>query len=363
MPYDAPSPGAADVDESAAAMTVRPSQAAAPAALSRVKQLVDPALRAVVDELADERMRRIAGYQMGFWDADGTLTPGHSGKAIRPTLTVLAAEAASGNPECGVPAAVAVELVHNFSLLHDDIMDRDVQRRHRPTGWVAFGEGQAILAGNAMLVAAVETLVRADPRHDRTVAVLLDSVQRLISGQSADIALEQRNDADLAEVLEMETGKTAALISCSMATGAISGGASDGAVEHVRRAGELIGLAFQLVDDVLGVVGDPAVTGKSDSSDVRAGKRSVPIVAALNAGLPESAELRELFAAGPPEAHETVRRAVRLIEAAGGVAWAENRAEQLLGEALAELAAAELPNRAAVEEMAELARYLVRRDR
>jgi geranylgeranyl diphosphate synthase type I len=262
-----------------------------------------------------------------------------------------------------VPAAVAVELVHNFSLLHDDIMDRDVERRHRPTGWVAFGEGQAILAGNAMLVAAVDVLVRTDPAHERTVRVLLDSVQRLISGQSADIALEQSNDAQLADVLDMEHGKTAALMSGSLMLGALAGGAAEAAVEHLYRAGEAVGLAFQLIDDVLGVVGDPSVTGKSDSSDVRAGKRSAPIVAALRAGTPESARLEKLFADGPPESDDAVRAAVELIEAAGGVAWAEGEAERLLGEALDELAAADLPNHGARDEIADLARYLVDRDR
>src|SRR3954451_10795065 len=268
---------------------------AAPPDLARVKRLVDPALRRAVDLLADDRMRRIAGYQLGWWDEEGRPTPGHTGKAIRPTLAVLAAEAASGDPGLGVPVAVAVELVHNFSLLHDDIMDGDVERRHRPTGWVAFDEPQALLASNAMLVAAVETLVREDRHSGRTVAVLLDAVQRLISGQSADIALEQRNDVHLPDVLSMECGKTAALLSASLTAGALAGGADDEAVEPLRGGGEPVGLAFQLVDDVLGVVGDPAATGKSASSDVRAGKRSAPIVAALGSGLRESNELAELL--------------------------------------------------------------------
>src|SRR3954447_9146242 len=209
---------------------------AAPPALARVKQLVDPALRRAVDLLADDRMRRIAGYQLGWWDEEGRPTPGHTGKAIRPTLAVLAAEAASGDPGLGVPVAVAVELVHNFSLLHDDIMDRDVERRHRPTGWVVYGDGQTILAGNALLVAAVEVLATA-PRPERCIEVLLSAVQRLISGQSADLALEQSDDADLETVLEMERGKTSALISCALNLGAICGGASDGAIAHPLRAG------------------------------------------------------------------------------------------------------------------------------
>jgi geranylgeranyl diphosphate synthase type I len=344
-------------------MTARLQRAETPAAIGRVKKLVDPALRAAVARLPDERMRRVAGYQMGWWDADGSPSATGGGKAIRPTLAVLAAEAAGGAPERGVPAAVAVELVHNFSLLHDDIMDRDVERRHRPTGWVVFGEGQAILAGNAMLTAAVETLMADGPHSDDTVPVLLSTVQLLIGGQSADLALEQRTDAGLAEVLDMERGKTAVLIACALTTGALSAGAPPEAVAALRRVGEFVGLAFQLVDDVLGVVGDPSVTGKSASSDVRAGKRSAPIVAALQAGTAQSAELAALFEAGPPENDDDVDRAVALIEAAGGVGWASDEAERQLARALQELDAAGLPNAAGVAEIADVVRYLVRRDR
>jgi geranylgeranyl diphosphate synthase type I len=344
-------------------MTARLERVDVPPAIARTRGLVEPALRAAVERLPDERMRRVAGYQLGWWDHEGTATPATGGKLIRPTLALLGAEAASGSAEEGVAAAVAVELVHNFSLLHDDIMDRDVERRHRPTGWVAFGEGQAILAGNAMLTAAVEMLVEHGANSDRTVPELLSTVQRLIAGQSADLALERRSDAGLAEVLEMEMGKTAALISGSLTVGALCADASDQVLEQLRAFGDFVGLAFQLVDDLLGVVGDPAVTGKSDSSDVRAGKRSVPVVAALRAGTPESDQLAALLDAGPPESDDDVARAVQLIDAAGGIAWTSDEAERLLGQALNELRSAGLPQVRAVEELCEVARYVVGRDR
>lgn len=140
---------------------------AVPDALGRARALVLPAMRAAVEQLGDERMRRVSGYHLGWLDAAGNEVDGGSGKAVRPALAVLSAQAAGGSAEDGVAAGVAVELVHNFSLLHDDIMDRDVERRHRPTGWVAFNEPQALLAGNAMLVAAVETLVRDDRQSGR----------------------------------------------------------------------------------------------------------------------------------------------------------------------------------------------------
>jgi geranylgeranyl diphosphate synthase type I len=116
--------------------------------LDELKRVVEPALRASVEAIADEQMRLIAGYQLGWNDEFGNATDA-GGKAIRPALAVLSAQAVTGSPDAGIAPAVAVELVHNFSLLHDDVMDRDIERRHRKTGWVAFGEAQAILAGSA----------------------------------------------------------------------------------------------------------------------------------------------------------------------------------------------------------------------
>ena len=339
-----------------------PTDRQAPAAIARCRALVEPALRAVLDGFGDERMRLVAGYQLGFWDAAGVPSPDASGKAVRPALVLLAAEAVGSPPEVGIPAAVAIELVHQFSLLHDDIMDRDVERRHRPTGWVAFGEGPAILAGNAMLTAAIETLVTDDPSCSSTVPMLLRTVAELIDGQSADLALEGDDTAGIDEVLAMEEGKTAALIAGAMALGALAAGAGADAVDLLARVGRQVGIAFQLVDDVLGVVGDSSVTGKSASSDVRAGKRSAPVVAALNSGTAEGEQLIELLAGGAPETDADVARAVALIAGAGGIEWASRRAEELLDEALATLAtlATDGPRNS---DLVRVAEYLVRRDR
>jgi len=339
---------------------VAPAGPALPAAIGRVRTLVEPELRAAVAGLDDELMRRIASYQLGWCDADGNPTDA-GGKAVRPTLVVLAAEAVGGAAAVGLPGAVAVELVHNFSLLHDDIMDRDVERRHRPTGWVAFGEGQALLAGNAMLTAAVEVVSRRSAHAERALPSLLDTVQLLISGQSADLALEQRPDATLDDVLEMENGKTAALIAGALSLGAIAAGGDEATVARLHEVGRLVGLAFQLVDDLLGIIGDPGVTGKSASSDVRAGKRSVPVVAALRSGTAAGDQLAEFLRPGPPETDDAVARAVELIEAAGGVRWADEHARQLLEQALDQLAGVGLPHRQAVAELEEMARFLVHR--
>jgi geranylgeranyl diphosphate synthase, type I len=332
-----------------------------PDVLARCRDIAEPAMRTAVSTLADERMRLIASYQLGWCDADGIAT--HSGgKAIRPALAILSSEATLGSAYAGVPGAVAVELVHNFSLLHDDVMDRDLVRRHRPTGWVAFGEGDAILAGTAMLTLAVEVLVGTGIEGRRSLPHLLSATQLLISGQSRDLFLEGRDAVTLEDVLEMQAGKTAALLACSASIGALAAGAPEHIVTGLETFGRELGFAFQLVDDVLGVVGDPGRTGKSSSSDVRAGKRSAPIVAALMSGTPAGVRLAELLADAPLEDEADVALATALIQESGGLDWAVSEADARLERALA--AIDELPlAEPAASELAAVASFIVERDR
>ncbi len=332
-----------------------------PEVLGRVRGLVEPALRAALGRLRDDRMRLIASYQLGWCDADGRPVEGGGGKAIRPTLAVLSAEAGGGASADGIPSAVAVELIHNFSLLHDDVMDRDLERRHRPTGWAAFGEGQAILAGNAMLTAAVEVLVRDGEAGARALPCLLESTQWLISGQSDDLLFESSDAVTLDDVLRMEAGKTGALLSCAACIGALSVQAPASVVDALAGYGLDLGMAFQLVDDILGITGDPAVTGKSASSDVRTGKRSAPVVAALTGGTEASRRLAALLVDGPPTTDEDVALAAKLIEEAGGIEWAANEADTRLVSALQRLEGLPIPPRPAAE-LAQLGRYVVNRD-
>jgi geranylgeranyl diphosphate synthase, type I len=341
-----------------------------PPVLGRARALVVPALRAAVDRLDGEYMRKIAAYHLGWLDAQGQPVSGDGvgGKAIRPTLAVLSAEAGGGSASDGVAAAVAVELVHNFSLLHDDIMDRDVERRHRPTAWVVFGEGQAILAGNAMLTAAIDVLVRDGAAGQRSLACLLSAVESLISGQSADLALgnlgsgEEVDTITTAEVLAMEAGKTAALLACSASIGAIAVGAPAPVADGLASYGYELGMAFQLVDDILGITGDAATTGKSSSSDVRAGKRSAPIVAALTSGTAASKLLARLLADGLPTSDDDVTYATKLIDEAGGLDWAAQEADRRLALALGHLENTAAPA-GTTSDLAALARYVVERDR
>ena len=333
---------------------------AAPPAIDRAKELVVPALREAVGRL-DPRIALIAGYQLNWNDEHGAPIEHRGGKALRPTLALISAEAAGGTAADGVPAAVAVELVHNFSLLHDDLMDRDLERRHRPTGWTVFGDGQAILAGNAMLTAAFEALLADGLAGVRALPCLTRAVQQLISGQSDDLAFEGAATLSLADVLRMEAGKTGALLACSASIGAVAAGAPARVADGLAQYGAELGTAFQLVDDILGIDGDPEVTGKSSSSDVRTGKRSAPVVAALASGSGAGRRLGELLAKGPPASEADVELATRLIVEAGGLDWAAREADDRLARALHHLDALNLPS-APLNELVTLARYVVDRD-
>ncbi|MBK1782791.1 polyprenyl synthetase family protein [Prauserella cavernicola] len=331
-----------------------------PAEVTATQVLVQPALREAVDRLRPP-MRRLVTYHLGWTDERGhAVDGGDGGKALRPAIALLAAEAVRVSPEAALPGAVAVELVHNFSLLHDDVMDGDLERRHRPTVWRQFGTPAAILAGDALLTLAMDVLDRAaDPAATRC---LTTTVQDLIVGQSQDVEFEQRVDVSVAECLEMAEGKTAALMRCAAEVGALLGRASPVAAELLAEFGRCLGMAFQLVDDLLGIRGHPEVTGKPVLADLRIRKKSVPVVAALGSGTADAAVLRELYRRPEPPTEEELRTMAQLIERSGALDWTRDRAQGYVAEARACLdrLGPPVPIHAA---LSELTRFVVERDR
>jgi geranylgeranyl diphosphate synthase, type I len=347
-----------------------------PAGVATARDLVGPAMAAAVARLSPE-VRTVAAYHLGLAGlngqapehapvaGDGTAVtgpapadgraaggsqspgakPGGSGKALRPALALLSARAALAAPERGVPAAVAVELVHNFSLLHDDIMDGDTERRHRPTAWTVYGVGAAILAGDAMLALAQDILLEEKaPQSPWAARCLSAAVQRLIAGQGADLAFERRDDVTLAECQEMAGDKTAALMACACSIGAIHVGAPPAIAMGLAGFGAHAGLAFQLTDDLLGIWGSPAVTGKPVRSDLRTRKKSLPVVAALQSGTSAAAELSALLRREDQLSEEDLARAAGLVEEAGGKQWTENEAAAQLAAAHQCLAETPMPD-------------------
>jgi geranylgeranyl diphosphate synthase, type I len=327
--------------------------------LTETKKLVDPELERRVDGL-HPTMRTIARYHFGWQDAEGRPeAAGSGGKALRPALAVLGARAvgAGGEEAAVLDAAAAVELIHNFSLLHDDIMDGDRTRRHRPTAWTVYGVDQTLLAGCALQTLAFETLTERSPG---AVASLAASVQVLIAGQSEDLDLAGNEAATVDQCLHMEAGKTASLLSASASLGALAHGASAERVRLLAEYGHHLGMAFQLVDDLLGIWGETGTTGKPVAADLYARKRSAPVVAALCAGSAASSRLREVLARPGDLSDADLVLAADLVEQAGGRSWTQDRADLHTHEALARLDRL-APPPSALADLAEVTRFLLSR--
>ena len=291
-------------------------------------QAVRAALFDAVGRL-DGAIRPVVAYHLGWCDEHGRPVAGDCGKSVRSRLTMLAAHAAGGDDRCAVPGAVAVELVHNFSLVHDDLMDRDATRRHRPTVWAVWGDAVAVLAGDAMLSLAHEVLLDSgSPRAVDAARLIGRATQDLIRGQAADVDFEHRDDVTLAECLEMAGGKTAALLAASAAIGAVLADAPAATVAALRSYGDDIGIAFQLVDDLLGIWGEPAITGKPVFSDLRSRKKSLPVTWSLESGRPAGRALAQWFAQSNDPTENELRAAAGLVDTAGGRRWARSEARR-----------------------------------
>jgi len=263
-------------------------------------------------------------YHLGW--ADEHFAPTHisSGKRIRPVLCLLACESAQGDVTHAIPAAAAIELLHNFSLIHDDIEDHSPARRGRPSVWALWGIPQATNSGDGLFTLAHLAIDRLSDRGvplERVFAARMIFDQACLSlthGQYLDLAFESRASVSVDEYMAMISGKTAALIGATAAIGATMAGSST--VPHYQTFGRELGLAFQIQDDVLGIWGDEALTGKSAESDVATRKKSLPVVYALE----RSERLRALYAA--PEVD--VPAAIAEMDAVGARAFAEQAARE-----------------------------------
>ncbi|MFD5231484.1 polyprenyl synthetase family protein [Streptomyces qaidamensis] len=328
-----------------------------PQVLRRCRALVRPALEEAVGGL-HPWVGEMAAYSFGWCEVGGAPAVASGGKGVRQALAVLGAEAAGAPGRAGVAAAVAVELVHTFSLLHDDVMDGDADRRGRPTVWKAYGTGPAVLAGDALFALAVETLA-AQPGGAVAVRTLSVALGDLVRGQADDLLFADRpwtgpERVRPDEYRAMAERKTGALLGCAAALGAVLGGAGPEAAAALDRAGRHLGIAFQIVDDVLGIWGDPRVTGKPVHGDLRERKKTFPVLVAL--GSPLGGRVAALLETG--DAPET---AAALIEEAGGRSAAMAEARRHITAVETALAGAPLaPGPAA--DLRSLLAYLVRRD-
>jgi geranylgeranyl diphosphate synthase type I len=328
-----------------------------PSVFEEYRREVDAELRETFDGCSSP-LYDMLRYHLGWITLEGRPTNGGAGKGLRSTLCLLACEALGGDRWQALPAAATVDLVHNYSLIHDDIQDRDIERRHRPTVWAVWGEAQAINAGSAMRQLAGVALRKLLCRGVSTEAALRaswlldDACLRLLEGQWLDISFERRLDVGVADYLDMISLKTGALLGCAAELGALIAGGEEGTTGAFRRFGLNLGLAFQIRDDVLGIWGDAAETGKPLGSDIRRKKKTFPVIYALQES-PAAPELRRLYALPAIEVNE-LAAVLSILDAVGAEGAARRAAQEYRQRALAEIVSLPLaaPARASLEEMA-----------
>ena len=309
----------------------------------------------------------MARYQLGQVNADGSPATTDRGKAVRPTLCLLMCEALGGDLEAALPAAAGLELLHNFTLVHDDVMVDDETRRHRPTVWVVWGRAQAIDAGDLLHVLATLSVLRSGGSSASAMLakdateVVTQGCRLVTEGQHLDIAFETAPKVAVADYLDMIARKSAALLAVAFELGAIFAGNDPATRDACRAYGRELGIVFQIRDDVLGIWGDPAVTGKPVGADIQKRKKTLPVIHALESSAgPDRARLRSMFSddSRPPDVESTME----ILERAGSRSFTEEQIRKHGN--LASLALARLPvNAWGRRNLEAVATYIATRDR
>ncbi|MCZ2109970.1 MAG: polyprenyl synthetase family protein [Dehalococcoidia bacterium] len=332
----------------------------APGILSRHRDALEDALRLAIGDDGSQLVAA-ARYVMG-WEDEAGRPARTGGKRIRPALCLFAAEAFGADIQDAMPGAVAVELVHNFSLVHDEIQDHDMERHHRPTTYARFGAAQAINVGDFIYTRAVAALTGGPGDAGRrlaALAVLNHAIERMIAGQWDDLAFESREQVTVGEYLDMVAGKTGALLAAPLEIGAILAGASAEESAIVGRWGAHVGAAFQSHDDYLGLWGDPEVTGKSNRNDITRRKKTLPIVHGMN-DAQAGPIIRAVYGAPTIDPND-VQRVIEALEGARASEACRERAREQANEADRLLAGLALDDERRMQFRA-IARYLVERE-
>ncbi|CAA9560607.1 MAG: Geranylgeranyl diphosphate synthase [uncultured Thermomicrobiales bacterium] len=319
----------------------------------RVDEMIRPELDLAIESLdgQDPTLSGMVRYHLGLVDARfaplGTEAVTRAqGKRLRPRVALLCCRAVGGDPAVAAPLAAALELLHNFTLIHDDIQDQSAHRRHRPTVWAIWGAAQAINAGDALFAAAHLPLFRLP-----TAGVSLDLTLRLVEafdrmtieivrGQVLDLSFEGGAAVSPDDYLAMIDGKTAAIVRYAAWAGALLGGADEGTADRLATFGQALGVGFQIRDDLLGIWGSPAETGKPAADDLRRRKQSLPVVLLRTGDDPIARDEVTRWYAGDHIDEAGVGRVLSLLEAAGVRAETEAHIAQLHDRARSALLAA-----------------------
>ncbi len=280
-------------------------------------------------------LRSMLAYHLG-WEGEGAGSEAQ-GKRIRPLLVLLSAVSSGADWKAALPAAASVELIHNFSLIHDDIQDCSETRRGRSTVWMTWGIAQAINAGDLMFTLAFYSLTGLLKYFSAEVVaeanrILQEACINLTRGQYLDISYETRSEISMNEYWPMIAGKTGALLAAAVELGALSGGMSYERRQVFRKYGNSLGLAFQVWDDWLGLWGDPQVTGKSTASDLLTGKKTLPVLFTIET----NPLFRDRWMKGSIQSEEIPEISEIMIKS-GAKDFTESEANRLTNEALTAL--------------------------
>jgi geranylgeranyl diphosphate synthase type I len=310
------------------------------------------------------RLYDMMKYHLGWLDEDFRECRAPRGKSLRSTMCLLACEAVSGDLNRALPAAAAVELLHNFSLIHDDIEDGDVKRRHRDTLWKLWGVPQAINTGDAMDIVANLSLLELKGTVKPAmmidiIGIFNETVIELCEGQYLDMDFQNRSDVSVDEYIAMVSGKTAALIEASTAIGAMVATEDRDVIARFGTFGRKIGIAFQIRDDILGIWGDPESTGKSAKNDIRNKKKSLPVLYAMEKSAHRD-ELKDIYAKEKLTDGD-IARVSDIFTEAGALEYTQAEAQRYKDEAMSQFDGLKL-HKAPMDRLRTIGRFLVERD-
>ena len=335
-----------------------------PASLSSYSEAVQAEMRSVLKG-REGPLYTMVRYHLGWTDRDGKPETGEAGKGLRSTLCLLSAEAAGGQAATVLPAAAALELVHNFSLVHDDIQDQSPERHHRSTVWRVFGEAQAINAGDALFALARLALLRLTAPAEltsRLCGLLDEACLRLCEGQQMDLAFQDRDEVAVDDYLAMIEGKTGALIATACQIGAALGSPDRSLETQFREAGRQLGLAFQIRDDVLGIWGSASSLGKPVMEDVWERKKSLPVVVGLQRAVgADRRELLDVYTGRGPLDGRQVERVVALLDDLGAREQCQSAASEHASQAVETIRKTGCDNEAS-DRLIELAQFAAERE-
>ena len=340
-----------------------------PGMFSRYKSSVEQELYRAVPDAETSEAYGLLRYHLGWVDRQGgeLEIPVSQGKALRPTLCLFACEALTDDYSKALSAAAALELIHDFSLIHDDIQDQDVERRHQPTVWHLWGIPKALAAGNAMQCTGDLALLDAGGKDVapetvlRVSGILTESYLEMIQGQCMDLDFESRTDIKAQEYLQMIAFKTGALIRCALEIGALLATEDEAAVRAFANFGDCLGQVFQIRDDYLGIWGDEATLGKATGNDIRRRKKSYPVVFALERASGRAMDdLLRIYGQEVLE-EDDVQRVLAVLDEVGSQEHSQRLTEASAARALEALRPVSLPQWAQTE-VEELVDFLARRE-